>query len=364
MIILSAVLMCGCGERDDKSGKVENIIFMIGDGMGPAQITALAIMQDYEPLNMERARYTGLHKTYSANNRVTDSAAAGTAMASGEKTCNGHVGIDTLGRLLESSLMSAQRSGKATGLVVTVEPMAATPAAFYAHIDDRWDYDSIAMDMLRSGIDVIAGTGAGALRKVTRPYGEVDVIAGLQAAGYTFASDMESFMAVGQTPAAMLYEQNELPYTFADSLGVRGDYLPCATAKALELLERSGKNGFFLMVEGSLIDYGGHDNDIAAVLGEIRDFDNAVKVAFDYADTHPGTLVVVTGDHETGGLTIVSPEEDFTKGAEGVEYRFSTGDHSGTLIPVYAYGTGAENFTGVMDNTDLAKKMKALLSFD
>lgn len=362
IILLPALLLWGCCERDGKTEKVENIIFMIGDGMGLAQLTALSMEQDYEPLNMERARHIGLQKTYSANNRVTDSAASGTAMATGEKTNNGYLGVDALGRPLTSSLVRAQEAGMATGLVVTIEPMAATPAAFYAHHSQRWDYDSIAMDMLRSGVDVIAGSGAPTLRKIRRPYGEVDVIAGFQEAGYTFAPDMESFMAVGHSPAVMFFREDGFPYMAADTAGVRGDYLPQATAKTLELLENSGKAGFFLMVEGSLIDYGGHDNDLEAVLGEMRDFDNAVKVAFDYADSHPGTLVVVTGDHETGGLTIISPEEDFTKGAEDVVYNFSTGDHSGTFIPVYAYGTGAENFTGIMENTDIAVKMKALIS--
>ncbi len=361
--ILSAVILYGCGNGGNKAEKVENIIFMIGDGMGLAQVTALSIEQDYAPLNIERAHCIGIHKNYSANNRVTDSAAAGTAMATGTKTDNGCVGVDALGNRLESSLSVAQGAGKATGLVATIEPMSATVAAFYAHNSKRYDYDSIAMDMLRSGVDVITGSTAASLRKVKRPYGTVDAIEGLQSAGYTFAPDMRSFMAVEKAPAAMFIESDGFPYMAADTQGLRGDYLPQATAKALELLEGAGKNGFFLMVEGSLIDYGGHDNSIEAVLGEMRDFDNAVKVAFDYADSHPGTLVVVTGDHETGGLSIVSPEDDFTKGANGVNYSFSTGDHSGTFIPVYAYGAGAENFTGVMENTDLAIKMKALLSF-
>lgn len=135
----------------------------------------------------------------------------------------------------------------------------------------------------------------------------------------------------------------------------RGDYLERAIRKALEILSREAgerDRGFILMVEGSQIDLRAHDNDAEGVLAEMRDFDRAVAAAMDFADRHPGTLVVVTADHETGGLSIPSADVDFEHEEAGIEYRFSTGGHTAAMVPVYLYGTGAERINGVLDNTE------------
>lgn len=358
-IIVPFLLLCfltGCAGRGGEQEQVRNVILMIGDGMGLPQVTALSLKSDYVPLEVERARCIGIQKTNSANNRVTDSAAAATAIACGEKTCNGMVGVSPDGTPLKSVLDVAAEKGKATGIVVTYAVTDATPAAFVAHVSDRGDQETIALQYLDKGVDVIAGTGRSYFdgRRDGR-----DLISEMCARGYAFAPDSEALMSAGKAPLLALFDS--MPYVVNDTLGIRGGYMGDATVKALELLEGTGKNGFFLMVESSLIDKGGHANDIDAVVAETADFDRAVGMAFDYADSHPGTLVLVTGDHETGGLTIVSPETDFRSADAGVEYRYSTTSHSATFIPIYAYGTGAENFVGVMDNTDIAKRLKALL---
>lgn len=361
LLIVSAalLLLASCAEDRRREEPVRNVILMIGDGMGMAHITALSIEQDYAPLNMERAACTGIQKTYSLNNRVTDSAASGTALATGSKTDNGYVAITREGDPLTSSLAAAREKGMATALIVTCPPTAATPAVFYAHTHKRRDHEQIALQLLESGVDLIAGSGRGYFdrrsdgRDLTREFRE---------RGYTYAPDKKALLDAGSLPVVMLTDDvKNMTYRADDSLGVRGPYLAEATAKALELFDADSRDGFFMMVEGSLIDYASHDNRIDAIIGEMRDFDEAVKVAFDYADRNPGTLVVVTGDHETGGLTIVSNDTDFTHREAGLDYRFSTVSHSASFIPVFALGTGAGHFTGVMENADIGRKIKELI---
>ena len=351
--------MSSCaGRQKEEPVQVKNVIFMIGDGMGLPHITALSIDQNYEPLQIERASYIGIQKTYSANNRITDSSAAGTALATGEKTNNGIIGMSPDGRELESVLKVAQRDGKATGIVVTYTPTDATPAAFVAHTSNRRSYFDTALQYVSSGVDVIAGSTPGYFND--RPDGR-DLIAEMQASGYTFAPDKQSFLNADAAPVLALLPYEDIPYVALDSLGTRGDYLTEATLKAIDLLEDVNDNGFFLMVESSFIDWAAHDNTIEGIIAEMRDFDRAVGAVFDYADAHPGTLVIVTGDHETGGLTIVSPSDDYMGGDAGLDFRFSTDMHAGTFLPVFAYGTGAENFIGNYENVEVARKIKTLL---
>lgn len=348
---------CAAGQREEP---VRSVILMIGDGMGVAHITALSLEQDFEPLNMERATHIGLQKTYSLNNRVTDSAASGTALATGSKTNNGYVSITPDRAPLTSALAMAQENGMSTGLIVTCPPTAATPSVFYAHTPKRRNHEQIALQLLESGVDIIAGSG--------RPYFNErsdgrDLTAEFQAKGYTYAPDREALLDASSLPVVMLTDDvKNMPYCVDDTLGVRGNYLAEATAKALTMFDETAGNGFFMMVEGSLIDYASHDNRIDAIIGEVRDFDAAVKVAFDYADRTPGTLVIVTADHETGGLAIVSNDTDFTHKEAGIDYRFSTVSHSASFVPVFAYGAGAHHFAGVMENADIGQKIKSLIA--
>lgn len=359
LVFTAALLvLAGCA-GNHREEPVRNVILMIGDGMGLAHITALSIEQDWEPLEMERAEYIGLQKTYSLNNRVTDSAAAGTALATGEKTNNGYVAITPEREELTSALTVAREKGMQTALIVTCPPTAATPAVFYAHTHKRRAHEQIACQLLESGVDLIAGS---ARKYFDQRSDGRDLTAEFRERGYTFAPDKEALLRAESLPVVMLTDDiKNMPYCVDDSLGVRGAYLAEATAKALELFDSAGSGGFFMMVEGSLIDYASHDNRIDAIIGEVRDFDRAVKVAFDYADRTPGTLVIVTADHETGGLSIVSNDTDFTHEESGLDYRFGSVSHSASFVPVFAYGTGAHHFTGVMENADIGRKIKSLL---
>ena len=340
--------------------KVENIIYMIGDGMGIAHISSAQIAQDYEPLNMERAHYVGLAKTYSANNRVTDSAAAGTALSTGYKTNNGMIGVTPDSLLHPSIREKAEKAGMTTGVIATYPVTNATPAAFVAHVDNRHKEDEIATYYLSNEVDVFMGGGS---KRFDQRADSLNIFDTLRERGYTIAFNLNELDGVNKGKVALLPTEDSMP----SYLSGRGDFLPNATAKALEILDanaRAEKTGFFLMVEGSQIDGKAHGHDLEGMIAELKDFDNAVKVAFDYADAHPGTLVVVTADHETGGLTIVNGNRRFDLHDHQVDYAWTTGGHTGGMVPIFAYGTGSENFSGVFENTDLPKIMCRLLGLD
>lgn len=347
-----------CGKQQEEAQRVENVILMVGDGMGVAQVTQLIIENDLKPVAMERAGAVGLVRTFSANNRVTDSAAGGTAIATGTKTANGRIGRDPQGNDLHSILSLAQQAGYPTGLVVTVDLFDATPGAFYAHVHDRDSRDTIALQLLASGIDVAMGGGRTYLDE--RADGRV-LTDEFRDSGYHVAFTMDETEEVRDGRLLGVFAPDVMPY----HIHGRGDYLPQATTKALEILSANraerGSRGFFLMVEGSEIDYAGHDNLTDELIGEMQDFERAVKTAFDFADRNPGTLVIVTADHETGGLTAPSGSSDFTARESGIDYRFSTGSHTASLVPLFAYGTGAEEFSRVLDNTDIRPRLARLM---
>lgn len=333
--------------------KVRNVIFMIGDGMGLSQ-TQVAMMTSTTPLAVERAQYVGLIQTHSANNRVTDSAAAGTALSTGYKTNNGAVGLDTEGAKVQNLTEFANRQGKSTGVVVTVDITHATPAAFLAHQPKRSMTEEIAADIVDSGVDVFIGGGQDRFEK--RKDGQNLSIA-LQAKGYEVVYTGDDMRNVRGGKLAAMLAPEHMP-SIKD--GRDPNYLAEATSQALDILSQN-KKGFFLMVEGSQIDWACHSNDGASAALEAVDFWQAVGRAFDFADKHPGTLVIVTADHETGGMTLPSGNADFLLADQGVDVKFSTGGHSASMVPVYTYGAGASNFTTVMDNTDLPKKVMKLM---
>jgi alkaline phosphatase len=331
---------------------------MIGDGMGLAQVTATQIAQDYEPLALERAHYVGLQKSYSASNRVTDSAAAGTALSTGYKTKNGMIGMTPDSLSVPSILDKAEECGMPTGVVVTYPVTNATPAAFVAHVPNRNMEDEIAMFYLENEIDVVFGGGS---KRFDQRADGVNIFDTLKERNYTIAQSLSELSDINSGNVIMLPTEGSM----SSRLDGRDDYLPEATAKALEILTNNADgDGFFLMVESSMIDGYGHQNNIEGIIKETKDFDNAIKVAFDYADKHPGTLVVVTADHSTGGLTIVNGNRTFDLYDHKVDYAFTTGGHTGEMVPIFAYGAGSENFTGVFENTDLPRIMCRLLGLE
>lgn len=359
LFLLLSVAAVQCVDAK-KQPKVNNIIYLIGDGMGLCHVSMLQIEGKYAPTAFDRAQSIALIKSYSANNRVTDSAAAGTALAAGFKTNNGTLGLTPDGQRVESIMAKASDKGFATGLVVTCYLQHATPAAFYAHVKDRNQNDRISRDFMESGIDVAFGGGRKIFAKSYKESGEnyVDL---LKEKGYSVLLDEKELATAPNGKVVGLFAEENLP-TLKEG---RGDYLARATEKALEILSANvkadKKKGFVMMVEGSQIDYRSHGNDLQGMLDEMRDFEAAIKVAMDYADNNPGTLVVVCADHETSGLSIPSNKTDFTLPESGINYSFGSSSHTGVMLPVYVYGTGAGQINGIMENSELSQTLQRLI---
>ncbi len=328
----------------------KNIIIFIGDGMGTAQVFA-GITANGGELNIQNMPFTGFSKTQSSDNYITDSAAGGTALSTGKKTTNGTIGLDSEGNRITSILEYAERNGKATGLVSTSAITHATPASFIAHQPNRIMYEEIAADFMNTDIDLFIGGGADFFTK--RVDGR-NLVSELNDKGYRIAYNMKEIEPFTKGKLAVLT-------AIGHNAGYRdrGDMLPQATSKAIEVLSNADSKGFFMMVEGSQIDWGGHQNDASYSTGEVLDLDKAVGEAIKFALEDKRTLIIVTADHETGGMSV--NEGDMNKGY--VKAGFTTGDHTAIMVPVFAIGPGAEEFTGVYENTEIFEKMYKLFKF-
>lgn len=330
--------------------EVKNVILMIGDGMGVSQIYAGMTVSE-EPLAIEGFKHIGFQKTHSFSDYITDSGASGTAIATGKKTKNGSIGVGPEGEKLTSILELAENNGLSTGLVSTSSILHATPASFIAHNKERHKYDELALDFLKTDIDVFIGGG----RKnfAEREDGK-NLIDSLKNKGYTIKTNLEEIKAVEDGKLAGFTAEKHNP-KYSEG---RKDMLPVSTQTALNILDNNQK-GFFLMVESSQIDWGGHDQDKDYIVDELLDFDFAVKKALAFAKENKNTLLIVTTDHETGGMALTGGSIENHE----VEAEFPTDDHTGVMVPVFAYGPGAENFQGIYDNTDVFKKLKELYGF-
>lgn len=327
--------------------KPKTIILLIGDGMGLAHIYA-GYTANKGYLNLFNMNVIGFSNTQSFSSYITDSAAGGTAISSGEKTNNGYIGLDAKKDTIQSVLHYAQLAKKRTGLISTSSITHATPAAFVAHVEDRAEYEEIALDFLSSNIDLFIGGGEKYFEERTD---ERNVSEELRLKGYTVKKEIGSITSDTPLPLAVLTsEAHNGKYL------ERGDILPQATEKAIVLLS-SSKKGFFLMVEGSQIDWGAHKNDVGYVIEEMLDFDRAIGKALEFARKDKNTLVIVTADHETGGMSIV----DGNLQLGSVTANFTTGQHTGIMVPVFAYGCGASEFGGVYENKDIFYKMMSAL---
>lgn len=339
-----AIFICIPGQS-----QIKNVIFMIGDGMGLNQVYA-AQTANGGTLNMEQFPVSGLQKTFSASDYITDSAAGGTALACGTKTNNYMVGMNADSVAVESILTLAGKNGKSTGIVVTSSVEDATPGAFYAHQPSRKMKPEIAVDLLNSNVDIIMGGGKDHV--ASGIVNGRNVIDEMKDRGYQVVYQFEDAEEIQSGKILGLFA-NDGMITMNDG---RGDYLPEATEMAIRLLNKN-PNGFFLMVEGSQIDWGAHQNNQSYMISETLDFDKAVGKAIEFAKADGHTLVIVTADHETGGTAIASGNFD----KKEVKVSYTTNHHTGTYVPVFAFGPGAENFTGVMDNTSHKEKLKQLM---
>ena len=330
-----------------KGKKVKNVILMIGDGMSLMHVyTAWAANRG--KLWLENAQATGLSKTWAVKKLVTDSGSGGTSLATGVKTVYHAVGVDPEGKPLTSLVDVAKELGKDAGMAVTCRLWDATPCDFCCHNIDRDKEEELVGDYPTSGVDFVFGGGA---QKFTNRKDGRDIFKELQKKGYHVSRTLDDFFA---------YDKNSrifaVPYDTDTPLpDERGDLLARASMKGISLMNQN-KNGFFMMIEGSQLDDYGHFNQLDLLMKETLDFDQTVGEVMKWAAKDGETLVVVTADHETGGLTLVNGNKD-----EGrVECCFSTKDHSGAMV--YAFGPGAENFTGIFENTDVFKKIKKLMT--
>ena len=319
-----------------------NVIFCIGDGMGFEKVKAAGMYAYGEVggLSFEGFPYQGEVTTHSADSPTTDSAAAATAMATGFKVNNGVIStaLPGDGSELYTLLECFKDQGKSTGLVSTTFITHATPAAFGAHEPRRGNLAEIAEGYLnQTRPNVLLGGGGN---------GMTDAAA--EAAGYTVVTDRDELLSLDTEKVSWVSGQfgdTNLPYEF-DGLGGL-PHLSEMTATALKVLTKN-PTGFFLMIEGGRIDHAGHSNDIERNVFETLEFAKTVKVAIDWAKGRADTLIIVTADHETGGLKVL--ENNGMGNFPTVSW--STGGHTTTNIPVYAWGPNAASISSVMDNTD------------
>jgi len=329
--------------------RAKNVILLIGDGMGVSQIQA-GLTANKGKLNLLQFPVTGFSLTEASDKYITDSGAGATALSIGSKTYNGAIGVDTSGTPRETILESAEKKGLATGLVATCSITHATPAAFIAHQPKRSMEEAIAADFLKTDIDVFIGGG---LRYFTQRQDGRNLLAELKAKGYQVLPDTAADLKRYNKGKLAAFVASVHPPKMIEG---RGNYLLRATQTALEIL-RQQPEGFFIMIEGSQIDWGGHANNTGYVTSEMIDFDQAIGEALRFAQTDGNTLVIVTADHETGGMSLTAGNT-----AQGtVEAKFTTGGHTGVMVPVFAYGPGAEAFSGMYPNTAIYFKMMEAL---
>ena len=327
--------------------KVKNVILMIGDGMSLMHMYS-AWTANRGKLWLDNAQAVGLSKTYCANRLITDSGAGGTALATGHKTNYHMVGVDPSGKPLESLATLANKKGLSSGIAVTCRLWDATPADFCCHNVDRDNEAEIVADYVTCGVDYVFGGGAKLFEN--RADGR-DLFQELRDKGYQTPRSWDELAGISKGKVFCVTDTVDTPLP-----AERSDLLARAAEKGIELLDQNPE-GFFLMVEGSQLDDYGHFNDLDLLMQETHDFDRTIGRVLEWAAKDGETLVVVTADHETGGLTLV--DGDLNEGR--IVCKFSTGGHSGVMVPVYAFGPGAENFTGIFENTDVFWKIKKLL---
>ncbi len=327
----------------------KKVIFLIGDGMGLAQISGA--MSFYNGINaFERFKVIGLSKTSSHDNYVTDSGAGATVFSIGRKTFNYGIGVGPDSMAYPNLFEMLKKKKYATGVVVTSSVTHATPAAFYSHVSSRKSEYDIAEFLLKENCDIAIGGG---MKFFSGRNDNRNLFKELESKGYTIETD--SLSPVKDINASKLI------YTLAwdgmkTELQGRGDYLKKASAVAVNNLNKN-PNGFFLMIEGSQIDWGGHANNFEYMKTELIDFNEVINAALDFAAKDGNTLVVVTADHETGGLSLIENKEN----KKTFKVSYSSGGHSGIMVPVFAYGPGAEEFAGIYENTEIHYKFKKLL---
>lgn len=391
LVLAVAVLAVSCSGGK----KAKYVFYFIGDGMGFSHIS---LTEGYkatkegkignEPLCFTQFPVMGMATSYSANRYITCSSAAGTALATGTKTNNGMLGTAPDSSNLTAISYKIHNAGFPVGITTSVTIDHATPGSFYANSTARSDYYSISTQLPESGFEFFGGGGFyGAQDKRHQERSLYDIAA---ESGYEFAFGLEDYKAKKASGAEKLIlfqedeakRNNDLPYVYERA---EGDLeLPQVVEAAVDFL--NNEKGFFLMVEGGKIDWAAHSNDLAGTVFEMLDFDQAISVAYEFYKQHPHeTLIVVTADHETGGVTLGRKKgyvydlsvidksaagnaegsdvsnymHDISKDSLSVvaQIGWTTTSHTGGAVPVFAVGAGSEMFAGRQDNTDIPKKI-------
>ena len=350
--------------------KAKNIILLIGDGMSASQVSSYRLLKGgpNARLAVDKFPISGIVLTHSEDAIVTDSASSATAYSTGIKTNNTFLGLDKDKNVLENLTEKIHGYGFVSSLIATSEVTHATPAAFAAHIDLRWKTDEISAQMMDSNVVTILGGG--------RHFFLPEEMGGKREDGRDLLQEVEnSHVLLTHKDQLNDFDQTtsgKVVGLFADehlrdlekpenhstepSLSEMLNF----AIKRSETFMDNGCKGSFIMVEGSQVDWAGHSNDINYLKREMQDLEEAVELAVDYANKNQDTLVIVTADHETGGL-LIEPASAADYTGNEVKFSFNTaigrGSHTGVPVPVYAYGPGSENFTGTLDNTDVYRAM-------
>lgn len=335
---------------EDELEVPRNVILIIGDGMGVPQVYASVVAARGNNSAFLRFPYSGFSRTYSRNKYRTDSSAGGTALTTGHKVDNYHVNWGPDSARYNTIFDDAKAAGMSTGFVVTSSVLDATPASTYGHVPYRKMFDTLSLQMAQCQHSVMIGGGGKFFRRENRKDGlaPLDTLA---RRGYTVVHTLDSMTRyAGERLVALLYEDDPL------TAPSRGDMLTQGAKKALAMLNRNPK-GFALMIEGSQIDWACHNNDTAYLRAELADFEQLLHTVLDFAQRDGHTLVVVTADHETGGVTL--PDGDIEKGQNEVKFLWDS--HTGCMVPVFAVGPGAYYFSGIQENTDIPMKIRWLL---
>ena len=320
--------------------EVRNVILMIGDGMGLEQVSCAWVL-NHGKLNLDRFPAIGLSRTWCTNELITDSGAGGTALAAGVKTGYSHVGTAADSTDLASVLVKAKELGKKTGVAVTCHFADATPCDFCCHNEYRYNQDDLIADYVNCGVDYLSGGGLDWF--TTKRKDNRDITREMAAAGYTVALTEAELMAA-ELPVIGILSPDNLPVAME-----RGDLYRRTVARGLDILSReSGDKGFVMMLEGSCIDDWLHGNDIEKAMEELLDFDRTIGDVLAWAAADGHTLVVVTADHNTGSLTL--QDGNLEEGRIGVA--FGSESHNGIAVPVYAWGPGSDQFTGIRENAE------------
>ena len=352
------------------TNKAKNIIFLIGDGMGSNHITSYRVMKggpNYITA-FDKFPISGLVKTHALNTLITDSAASATAFSSGVKTINRYVGVNPEKIAVKNILEILNEKGYISSLVATSEITHATPAAFAAHVDSRYEKDKIATAIFDSKINFILGGGKGYFYPKSKGgfrEDEEDLISKIKNQ-YTLIETKEALnLEFPQSSRIFgLFAEDELVRKESEPSLV--DMFKFVHKKSLEHIA-NGCRGYFALIEGSMIDWRSHDNNFQSFLIEMAEFEEVVDDALEVAKQEPDTLLIVTADHETGGL-LIEPTDIRYRPTGKMNISWNTGigigSHTGGMVPVFAFGPGSENFSGIMDNTDIFFAMKEALGID